>query len=175
MAKGITFDTREQAVEYRDRKHEEGYVAEVTYDATTGKYRVIVTAGFITPPEEEFPKTPKEALEEEAEELEETLEEQRERERGRLERAKEFKEMGKRVRAPFETAAGKIHVKAGMKRAIPTVRGFHPRIGVEGAIGTDARKTPRMMVSLKTPKIAEPMELPRRIGHPYLKSKRGEK
>lgn len=63
MITGITFDTREAAVEYRDRKHEEGYTAEVNYDTNTGKYRVTVGTGLVTLPEEEFPETPGEIIE----------------------------------------------------------------------------------------------------------------
>jgi len=62
---GITFETREEAIEYRDRKHEEGYTADVTHDRDTGKYRVIIGTGLETSPEEEFRVTPGEVIERE--------------------------------------------------------------------------------------------------------------
>ena len=62
---GITFETREEAIEYRDRKHEEGYAADITRDRDTEKYRVIIGTGLETSPEEEFRVTPGEVIERE--------------------------------------------------------------------------------------------------------------
>jgi len=67
MATGITFDTREAAIEYRDNMHTEGYAAEITYDKPTGQYRVSIGTGLKAPPEEEFRITPTEITKEEEE------------------------------------------------------------------------------------------------------------
>ncbi len=65
-----------------------------------------------------------------------------------------------------------LDVKAGMKRAIPTRRGRHPRIGVEGAIGAPTGKMPRIMIVPEAPKFGK---TPTPTGIPYLRTKKGKK
>ncbi len=184
MPRGITFDTREEAVEYRDHKHDEGYTSEITYDTTAGKYRVTIGTGIYVPPEEEFPATPAGILaaeeEEEvvfvcvgvpeAEDREECLaaggrwmrEETAERTAAEEERKRALRRIKKVLpKKIFEkdlTRKERARIGGGILPAPPSARpyaaGRHPRIGTEGAIGANGGKVPRIMVTPKYPRVA---------------------
>lgn len=149
MPEGVTFNTRQEAEEYSNSMHNQGYITKTV--VSNGKFKVYLEPGLKAPDEEKYGLPIEEEDIEEIEEGEDGIivkdEEWKGREASKL--SKEIRRLEKSK--VFGSSYG--NVKRGMKAAVPD-RPYsgtkHPRIGTVGAIGTGE---PRIVSRPRTPSI----------------------